>query len=211
MPILKINSIGKEQAWALWYIDETEAALSFFAQESCPEEIVNQQKRLEWLAVRALMKSVTAEFGLPYSGLRKDEFGKPFLKEHSHQISLSHSFPYVAVQLARHYPVGIDLEQPKEKLRIIAPRVFNPEEIKDAGDDVVKLCIYWCAKEALYKIYGKRNLLFTDHLRVMPFNLSQSGNINGKIILPNLETTVCLQYLVKEDFALVYTALQTTE
>lgn len=210
MPLLKINSLGIEQAWALWQITETEEELSFASLESCPEEIVNRQKRLEWLAARVLTKSMLEDFGLFYYGLRKDEFGKPFLKEHPHQISLSHSYPYVAVQIDRLHPVGIDLEQPKEKLRTIAHRVFTPDEVSDAGNDIVKLCIYWCAKESLYKIYGKRNLLFTDHLRIMPFDRLHAGSFVGKIQLPEAETVVRLQYLVMADFVIVYTGIQIT-
>lgn len=210
MALLKIESLGIGQAWCLWQIVEREEELSFAALESCPEEIVNAQKRLEWLAGRALVKFLVEDCGLHYHGLRKDEFGKPFLKANTHHISLSHSFPFVAAQIDRLHPVGIDLEQPKEKLRTIATRVFTKEEVKDAGDDIVKLCVYWCAKEALYKIYGKRNLLFTDHLRVMPFSLSGSGGLTGKIQFPENETMVSLQYLVMPDFVIVYTGAATT-
>lgn len=209
MALLKIESLGKEQAWGLWRISETEQELSFAALESCPEEIENEQKKLEWLAGRALIKSLVEGCGLQYNGLRKDEFGKPFLKNNTHYISLSHSFPLVAAQIDLLHPVGIDLEQPKEKLRTIAPRVFTEEEVRDAGDDIVKLCVYWCAKEALYKIYGKRNLLFTDHLRVMPFDLSGAGDLTGKIQFPENETIVRLQYLVMTDFVIVYTGIPT--
>lgn len=207
MALLKIESLGKEQAWGLWQIIEREEEISFAALESCPEEIVNAQKRLEWLAGRALIKSLVEDCGLQYHGLRKDEFGKPFLKNNAHHISLSHSYPFVAAQIDRLHPVGIDLEQPKEKLRTVALRVFTKEEVKDSGDDIVKLCVYWCAKEALYKIYGKRNLLFTDHLRVMPFDLSGAGSLTGTIQFPESETIVPLQYLVKADFVMVYTSV----
>lgn len=205
MPLLKIQSLGKQQCWALWHITETEEALSFASMESCPEDIINSQKRLEWLAARALIKSILEDAGLEYYGLRKDEFGKPFLKKHHHHISLSHSFPYVAAQLDVSTSVGIDLEQPKEKLKIIAHRVFSPEEVADAGENIVKLCIYWCAKESLYKIYGKKNLMFTDHLKVSPFALADTGTMTGKILFGENETVVRLGYLVEPDFVLVYT------
>ena len=205
MPLVTTDFLGVEKAWGLWSIAETEADLSFLTFESCPEDVVHPQKRLEWLAGRALVKTLLEKFNLPYQGLRKDEFGKPFLKLQPHQISLSHSYPYVAAQLDKNQSVGIDVEQPKEKLRQIARRVFSREEVEDAGDDLVKLCIYWCAKESLYKIYGKRNLLFTDHLRVMPFALSNTGILAGKIIFPNEETIVRLRYRVESEYIVVFT------
>ena len=205
MPLQQTHSLGKEKCWAIWNVTESATELSYAAMESCPEEIVSLQKRLEWLAARALLRSMLDNIGIQYYGIRKNEFGKPFLKEHSHHISLSHSFPYVVAQIDKQQEVGIDLEQPKEKLRTIARRVFSKDEVSDAANDIVKLCIYWCAKESLYKIYGKRNLIFTDHLQVMPFVLSESGRLIGKILLPDIEMICHLRYLIKEDFVIVYT------
>lgn len=208
MPVSKIESLGKNRARGLWYINEAEPDLSFLSFESCPEDIVHLHKRLEWLAGRALLRALVESLELPYEGIRKDEFGKPFLKSLPHFISLSHSYPYVAAQIDLFQSVGIDVEQPKEKLMQIGPRVLAPEEWTDANGQLVKLCIYWCAKEALYKIYGKRNLHFSDHLQILPFQLSNFGTLTGKINLPPNENTVRLQYQVTDDYVLVYTGNQ---
>jgi 4'-phosphopantetheinyl transferase len=122
-------------AWALWKIEEDESALALTVApfETVPSSISNPNKRLEFLAGRTLIKKLVESFGLGFQGLTKDIFGKPFLKNHSYQISLSHSYPYVAATIHRSQAVGIDLEQPKQKLLRIAPRVLHPEELKDAG------------------------------------------------------------------------------
>lgn len=205
MPLSKIETLGTERAWGLWLIGEAEPDLSFLSFESCPEDVIHPQKRLEWLAGRALVRTLVEKLNLPYDGIRKDEFGKPFLKTHPHSISLSHSFPYVAAQIDRTQSVGIDVEQPKEKLKQVGPRVLTPEEVADAKGNITKLCIYWCAKEALYKIHGRRNLMFSDHLLVDPFPLSAAGTVNGKIQLSGNNTQVLLGYLVTQDYVLVYT------
>jgi hypothetical protein len=184
MPLIKTVWLGIDSAVALWRIEEPEEQLAFFALESCPEDIIHPPKRLEWLAARALIAQLVQDIGLEYTGLRKDEFGKPFLKGLPHQVALTHSFPYVAVQIDPHQSVGIDLEQPKEKLRTIAPRMFSQVETEDAANNLTKLCIYWCAKEALYKLYGQRSLLFSEHLKVEPFLMGSSvaaGKLNGFI------------------------------
>ncbi len=206
MPILKIHSLGKQRAWAVWHITETEEALAGYAKERCPDEIINTQKRLEWTAARALTRAILESFNDEYFGIGKNQFGKPFLKKSPHHISLSHSYPYVIVQIDGTHDVGVDLEQPKEKLRVVAKRVFSHGEVEDAANDLVKLCIYWCAKEALYKIYGKKNLLFTDHLKVDPFHLSSDGYLVGRIVFNREETVVHLQYLVEKDYTLVFTS-----
>ncbi len=209
MPLSRIETLGIERAWGLWNIDEPEPDLSFLSFETCPEDIIYPQKRLEWLAGRALIRTLVESIDLSYEGIRKDEFGKPFLKKHPHAISLSHSYPFVAAQIDALQPVGIDVEQVKEKLRQVGPRVLAPEEVVDAQGDLVKLCIYWCAKEALYKIYGRRNLMFSDHLRIQPFTLADTGNLTGQILVVPKTITVRLGYHVTKDYVLVYTATQT--
>lgn len=205
MPLVKMNEVGEDSAWALWVVRESEEELAYKAMASCPEEIISKQKRLEWLAGRALIKTLAEEMGLEYFGLRKDEYGKPFLKEHAHQISLSHSFPYVAAQIHPSISVGIDVEQPKDKLLKVASRVLSATELADAGTDIVKHCIYWCAKETMYKIYGKRGLHFENQLNIAPFEMHQQGELQGTIKSGEATHNVVLSYTVQMDYVLVYT------
>ena len=181
MPLVKMEKTAKQSGWAIWFITETKEELDSFSPEECPSEIISAQKKLEWLAGRMLIRTLVEHSGLDYHGLRKDEFGKPFLKEHTHHISLTHSFPYVAAQIDVGQSVGIDLEQPKEKLLRVAHRVMADYELIDAGQDILKHCVYWCAKEALYKVYGKRGLIFSNHLNIEPFTLQQAGDLKGRI------------------------------
>jgi 4'-phosphopantetheinyl transferase len=205
MPLSKIENSGMHSGSAIWTIEETEQELAYRAFEQCPAEIIHPQKRLEWLAGRVLLRSLLEHHGLSYSGVHKDEFGKPFLRDLAHPISLSHSFPFVAAQFDKTKQVGIDLEQPKEKLLRIAPRVLSASEQKNAGNNVIKHCVYWCAKEALYKIHGKRALHFVDQLNIEPFELSQNGNLKGTITVNEHKQSVDLVYQISEYYVLVLT------
>jgi 4'-phosphopantetheinyl transferase len=204
---MPLDNLHREthRAWGLWKIDETEetlaAEISMF--ESVPETITNPFKRLEFLAARVLLKELTNSLDQRYSGITKDNFGKPFLKDSMFQISLSHSYPYVAAIIDQGQPVGIDLEQPKPKLLKIASRVLAKEELDDAGTDVIKHCIYWCAKESLIKIHGKKDLVFAEHIRINPFSRGKYGHLIGRIIVNTMETRVPLQYYVFENFVVV--------
>jgi phosphopantetheinyl transferase len=204
MPLENLHT-GTNSAWALWKIEEDEPFLA--AQlapfEPVPENITNPLKRLEFLAGRVLIKQLAHVFALPFQGLIKDSFGKPFLKNHNFQISLSHSYPYVAAVIHRSLSVGIDLEQPKEKLLRIAARVLHTHELADAGQDIIKHCIYWCAKEALVKIHGKKDLTFAENLIITPFSKEKEGQLVGRIIVDTSETTVILKYFVFEKFVVV--------
>ncbi len=205
MPLMKIQKTGKQSAWALWFISETETELAEEIADRMDEQIIHPSKRLEWLAGRILLKTLVEQFGMDYHGIAKDEFGKPFLKQHPHLISLSHSYPYVAAQIDLVHEVGIDIEQPKEKLLNIAHRILSPHELDDAGTDIVKHCVYWCAKEAMYKTYGKRGLHFADQLHVAPFSLHRLGDLQGTIHVDDQHREVALTYSIQPDYVLVRT------
>lgn len=209
MPLIKIQKTGNQSAWALWFISETEQEFTSHVDERPEPTITSPMKRLEWLAGRVLLQQLVEQSGLEYQGTIKNEFGKPFLKNLPHHISLTHSFPYVAAQIDLHHEIGIDLEQPKSKLLKIAHRVLSPAELMDAGSDVVKHCVYWCAKETMFKAYGKRGLHFSNQLQVKPFVLLNAGDIYGKINTDNNSRELTMSYLIQPDYVLVHTKTQS--
>lgn len=197
--------IEKDRAWALWHLEEDESTLQDIVRfEALPDTITNPNKRLEWLGGRVLVKVIMSSLGLPFRGIIKDEFGKPFPKGHPHQLSLSHSYPYVAALIDNEI-AGIDLEQPKDKLLRIAHRVLHINELQDAGDDIIKHCIYWCAKEALVKVHGKKDLIFAENLLIDPFEHKHEGDIIGNIIVRDTRQIIPLHYIVYPNFVVVLT------
>jgi 4'-phosphopantetheinyl transferase len=205
MPLEKLEYQPEKRAWGIWRITEDEQSLlnQVSDYESISDAITHPQKRLEFIAGRVLARNILEALGKPFEGVVKDFFGKPFFKQNTLQLSLSHSYPYVAAVTDTTQPVGIDLEQITKKLLKVGPRVLHPSELQDAGNDEIKHCIYWCAKEALIKIYGKKDLVFSKHLLVNPFKLEKEGPLVGKIIIGEIETTVPLQYIVYSSFVVV--------
>jgi phosphopantetheinyl transferase len=204
MPLENIHK-GADRTWALWKIEENEETLQglISADEVAPESIANPFKRLEYLAGRLLLKQLLAEWNIDYKGIVKDQHGKPFLRDLDIHISMSHSYPYVAAVADRHNVVGIDLEQPKDKLLRIGPRVLNARELQDASHDITKHCIYWCAKEALIKIYGKKDLVLSKNLAISPFLIQKKGFLTGSIIVNGIQNTIPLYYEVYDNFVVV--------
>jgi 4'-phosphopantetheinyl transferase len=133
-------------------------------------------RRLEWLAGRYLLQVLT---GWAYSVV-KDAFGKPHLlprksevsenPAEAFEVSLSHSKDMSAV-IVSPFAVGIDIQYMTEKVARVAPRVFNKEKFSSLAQENREehLHIYWGAKEALYKAYGKRMIDFKKNLRIAPF------------------------------------------
>jgi 4'-phosphopantetheinyl transferase len=206
MPLTE-HFLTSTRAWGLWKIEESGQELRTAADpcDNLPPEITHEKKMREYLAGRALLKTLAGHLDLPYSGLVKDQYNKPFLKNLDAQLSLSHSYPYVTAIIDRHKSVGIDLEQVKPKLLKVATRILHPEEQRDAGSDMAKHCVYWCAKEALLKIYGKKNLTFAEHIRIEPFMLQASGRLHGQIHADHQIQHVTLHYQLKSDYAFAYT------
>ncbi|WP_026260562.1 4'-phosphopantetheinyl transferase family protein [Spirosoma luteum] len=148
--------------------------------------ITHPAQRVEWLACRVAIRKLIVEQGARYQGLQKDEFGKPFLIDSHWHISLSHTSGWAAAILHKSRPVGIDIEPIREQFRRVVPRVLSANEITHAANDPHRLAIYWCAKEALYKLYGKRQLTFREHLHVEPF-ADDAEELVGHVRLPNHE------------------------
>ena len=203
MPVDRVYS-SPTSIWGMWKITEDESVLaSEVPAEKIPDGLTNPLKRLEFLAGRALIKALLQQWDISFHRLEKDIFGKPFLSNSHIHISLSHSYPHVAAVLNKEKNVGIDLEQPKDKLLRIAHRILAPDELEDAGDNVTKHCIYWCAKETLIKVHGRKDLIFAKNLRLTPFSLAASGDLIGRIIADGRETTIPLVYIVTDNFVVV--------
>jgi len=100
MPIIKTISVNKSRTVAIWHIIETTQEL---LNELKPNDddirllqsFKNENKKQEWLAGRLTLKYLCDNLELNYAGVSKDENGKPSLNDHPHEISITHSHPYV--------------------------------------------------------------------------------------------------------------------
>lgn len=207
MPQFKYHK-DSSHAVAVWKITEREAELcnrlSSEQDSLLPDTLVHPVKRLEVLAARVLTISLLQAFNQPFNGIVKDEHGKPFLRDSSFHLSQSHSYPYVAVIISSEKNVGIDIEQPRATLIKVAHRVFNDVELATSGNNLIKLCLHWCAKETLIKLYGKKDLALKEELFIPPFNLESKGMLTGIISREGHEKSYELHYLVDDDFVLVH-------
>ncbi|GAB4036079.1 4'-phosphopantetheinyl transferase family protein [Spirosoma gilvum] len=162
------------------------------AEEIELDSVTHPAQRVEWLACRVAIQQLTKAQGLSYVGLQKDEFGKPHLIGSAWHISLSHTSGWAAAVLHRTRPVGIDIEPIREQFTRVVPRVLSTEEIAHAAGNPNRLAVYWCAKEALYKLYGKRQLTFREHLHVEPF-ADDASHLTGYVRLPDHEEQLTIR------------------
>lgn len=167
------------------------------------EQISHPHKQLEWLASRFLAKYLAEAQGLSFSGLIKDAYNKPYLLDSNYHLSLSHTTTHVAAGIHMHKPLGIDLETVTQRLHIIKHKFLTDTERKDADDNIEKLCIYWSAKESLYKLYGKRGVHFQNELQVQPFQMDDAI-IHGAIKMAEFQGDFQIQaFKIENDYLTV--------
>ena len=176
MPLIHQHITEKNGQMAIWHITEKEA---FFLEKlpltAADREDLDARKgrrRLEWLAGKYLVQLLT-DFKFK---IVKDAFGKPHLEGSDVQISISHSSEYAAAIVSPN-PVGIDIQEVTPRLDRIAWRVMNDNKLQqlDPVHRLDHLHTYWCAKEALYKAYGWRELDFRKNIVIQPFIFPKNG------------------------------------
>ena len=199
MPLTKLEKINNNSYWCIWEITETTEQLQdmLVMTDSGREEIKHishSVRQRERLASRCCLQQLVHETGKKYKGIVKDGHDKPHLVGLKYHISISHSFPYAVAILHKMLPVGIDIEKPSEKLGRIAHRFLNEEEFAECDGDLKKLCIYWSGKEAIYKLNGKKGLIFKRDIRIAPFELHKRDVIRSEFTLGENTVRVALNY-----------------
>jgi 4'-phosphopantetheinyl transferase len=186
MPLVHSEKIEETSTLLVWKLTETEEELLLLMTEGHNLDDLNHishpQKRREWLASRNLIKIITEQSVGDYEGTYKDDHGKVYLSNNQAHISITHTYDYVAAILDPTNQVGIDMEKLDAKLQRTAGKFLNEPEHDHANGDLRLLAIYWCAKEAIYKLYGRTKVSFKEDIRISPFYADDSilrGSVNG--------------------------------
>ena len=181
--------------------------LSFFT----PEEIVEpgfqkftfEKRKTEWLATRALLKQMIGpSFQILYT-----ESGKPLLHHPVYpHISISHSRDFVAVFIHENQAVGIDIESMNRNYAPIRNRYLSEIELQQVNDPEnsgLLQCIYWCAKEAVFKLVEEEGVDFRKQIEVIAFDVQQD-TFSARFISGNQERTYQLQYSTFNEHCMVW-------
>jgi len=201
--------VDDDTEFALWKIEEQAEDLYKQLQlndneKAFVEKISNGKRHLHWLGTRVLLRKMLGTED--YIDCQVDEHGKPYLVTLPYHISLSHSFDYAAVMISKKSPVGIDIEQIKEKVERIAARFLLPEELDFISDEnrIQQLYACWCAKEAVYKCYGQKEVSFIDDIALQPFTFTDPGQLNAILTKGDVKNPYTVGYLQYEDYMIGY-------
>jgi 4'-phosphopantetheinyl transferase len=160
-------------------------------------------RKLEFLSVRALLAELIGkEAKIVYN-----KNNKPFLKDGSRFISISHSHKLTAILLSTNEKVGLDLEYMSSNIAAIAFKFLNWREkvTKETENRRYHLYLHWCAKEALYKICDKEGISLRKNLTIQPFEVHDSGEIKGHVNTKKINESFDLYYSKYDNYAIVWT------
>lgn len=200
-PIDKKGKLGVAKLPPVYKLDILRNEISLPEQKYI-DELSSTSRKLERATAIWLSRQLAGDFNSIYY----DEFKKPHFKENNLYLSLSHTNNYVASIVHPEKRVGVDMEKISNKALKVASKFLNSEEYKTLSKQIDKelfATIYWAAKEALYKLYGKKSLIFAKQLKVKGIG---SKKFCGEILNENGEVKIKAKLFYKQwtDHAIVY-------
>jgi 4'-phosphopantetheinyl transferase len=185
LPLYQRKYLNNGSLLGIWKVEESIAELQsrlILNQEELNffNNLKKGKRNLHWLAGRVMLRNLleTKEF----IDIKEDKFGKPYLHNFNYELSITHSYDYAGVIMSKN-KAGIDIEKIKKDLWFLAPKFMSVSEISDLNttDRIKQLYVYWCVKESIYKLYGKRELAFKHHIFLKGFNYSSQGTVVAEI------------------------------
>lgn len=208
MPVILKIEHQDGQHTALWEITENEQSLLEIAAPDkagleALSSLTNAGRRMEWLAVRALLK----ELYTPTPVIGYLENGKPVLINHNDRISISHSGKMVSIATHPVKNPGIDIEALRPRIHKIAYRFLGQQEIEYLGPSpsAEQLTIIWGAKEVMFKVYSQSGISFQHDFEIKPFGFSSKGKLEGLIRREDDSHIIPMEYRKIGEFILVQT------
>lgn len=125
----------------------------------------NTKRQKEWLSIKMMLKHIgCTDLTVSYTNN-----GQPQIKHaHYQHISISHSNQLAGIFLHPNKPVGLDIESLNRNFSSIEKKYLSPQEIELVQKHENWHCLFWCAKEAVYKIAGIPGIHFANQITLIP-------------------------------------------
>ena len=201
------KELDNEAVIGVWQITETEEELVELSSTPSDEMeeisfIRSESLRKQRLAVRALLNTLFDDKVY----LSHHDNGKPSLENNPVNISITHTAKYVAVILHEEENVGIDLESLDRDFSAVEKKALSEDEIDDLEDEKrnEQLAIYWCAKEAVYKLLSRYNVDFAEQIEIERFRPRGEGELEATFTSKDEEEEFDLEYMTFDRHVLVW-------
>ena len=174
----------------VWKLTESSADLlpGFSPEELADpafQQYTHEKRKVEWLATRVLIKQLVGpDFTISYT-----KTGKPILNNSKFKhLSISHSHDFVSVILHEHLNVGIDIESTTRNYHPIEKRYLSEAELVQVNKNPSMQCLYWCAKEAIFKLVPDEGVEFKQQIHISPFNPELEDQFSARFMSKNQES-----------------------
>ena len=201
------KELDNEAVIGVWQITETEEELKELSSTPSDEMeeisfIRSESLRKQRLAVRALLNTLFDDKVY----LSHHDNGKPYLENNPVNISITHTEKYVAVILHEEENVGIDIESLDRDFSAVEKKALSEDEIDDLEDEKrnEQLAIYWCAKEAVFKLLSRYNVDFAEQIEIERFRPRGEGELEATFTSKNDEEEFDLEYITFDRHILVW-------
>ena len=201
------KKLDNEAEIGVWQITETEEELKELSSTPSDEIeeisfIRSESLRKQRLAVRALLNTMFDDKVY----LSHHDNGKPYIENNPVNISITHTAKYVAVILHEEENVGIDIESLDRDFSVVEKKALSEDEIDDLEDEKrnEQLAIYWCAKEAIFKLLSRYNVDFAEQIEIERFRLRGEGELEATFSAKNEEEEFDLEYITFDRHVLVW-------
>ena len=207
MPLFRKYS-EESSTIAIWKVeesvDELRALLSNFSfYEEGYARISSDKRKLEWLAVRVLLKELCGE----EKEIAYHPSGKPYLADGDAFISISHTQGYVAVAYSKCHEVAVDIEQYGTRVKRVAHKFIREDEQVSiqTENEIYAMLLHWSAKETMFKLMDESGVDFREHLHIHPFVPSSEGVMEAEEYLTDRNQHFQISYLTHPEYVLTYT------
>jgi len=207
MPLYKTITFS-EGLIGIWQITEsiTELIPGFTKLELESSDYLQynyDKRKIEWLATRKLMKElIGSDFKITYL-----ESGKPILNHHKFKhISISHSREFVGIFVHERLHTGIDIESISRNYKPVEKRYLSDEELIHVNGNPLLQCLYWCVKEAVFKLVPEDGVEFRQQIHVSPFDPDIDEQIEVCYLSESKERHLILQFLIFEGHGMAWIA-----
>lgn len=206
MPLVKHieTEIGPLGIWEL--TESTTSLLAAFRFSEATRAEFNplkfEKRQREYLATRLLLGAMLQQdTEIVYS-----PSGKPKLKNHLMNISISHSDNLVVILLSDK-KAGIDVEIANRPIDRVAHRFLSPVEmlnVQNCPDPQKAKIIYWGAKESIFKATDFKGIQFDRQIAVSPFPIEAKGCFFARLNTEKITEEYKLWYFSHQNNSIVY-------
>jgi len=165
------------------------------------DNVTNEKRKAEWMFIREIIcKTMPHAEDIVY-----DQHRKPSFKNSNNFLSISHSHERIAVAINEANATGIDLQYITPKILRIKSKFLNEREQSKITDDSIELTCYWCIKEALFKIYGKKDAFLKENFEVQNYSFDgRRGKAIGITRTNGEETMQAMELRKLEKYIMAY-------